>query len=202
MPPGWVRPDSLLPWVALVVACYLLGSFPSAYLAGRFRRKGDIRALGDRNPGAANAWQVLGAPIGAGVALVDIAKGIGTVLVARAILAGEGAALLGGIAAVMGHNWPFFLRFRGGRGAATALGVLVALLPKAAVPLGLAALIPILLTRSTMVGFVFIFVPLPLAAWWWGYPTYQVAYSVAMPLVVAAGHYLSVRRVARVAHSN
>ncbi|MBI4234650.1 MAG: glycerol-3-phosphate acyltransferase [Chloroflexi bacterium] len=188
---------SFLPWLYLMGSCYLIGAFPSAYLAGRLLRGLDIRAVGDHNPGAENVWRHVSHLAGLTVATIDIGKGALAALAARALVNTDGAAMLGGFFAVAGHNWPVFMGFRGGRGAATALGVLLLLIPRLVFPLGLVAAVPLFLTRSTTVAFAFVYVPLPLVAWYMGVPTPFVAYSVALPVIVGISHFITLRRVAR-----
>ena len=103
--------------------------------------------------------------------------------------------MVAGFAAVTGHNWPFFLHLRGGRGAATALGVLMALLPLPAVPMAASALIFLVITRSTTVALSFIFIPLPAVAWYLGVSYPMVVYCATLPMVVGLAHYLSMRKL-------
>lgn len=108
---------------------YLLGSIPTAYLLVRWTSGTDIRQAGSGNVGTLNSYLVTKSRlVGAGVLLVDVLKGAASVVVARAI-AGEEFALLGiaGTMAVVGHNFPVWLGFRGGRGLATAAGVMAVL---------------------------------------------------------------------------
>lgn len=107
------------------ISSYLLGSIPTAYLLGRWRKKLDIRKCGFRNMGALNAFRVLGPFWGAVTFLVDAGKGAAAVAMARAGGLGEVAVFYCGLLAVAGHNWPVFLGFRGGKGAATGLGVIL-----------------------------------------------------------------------------
>ena len=121
-------------WLGIIVAAYLIGSLPTANLAARWLKRQDIRTLGDRNVGAANAFRNLGARAGLTVGAVDIGKGAAAILLAK-FAGGETALqMTAGLAAVVGHNWPFYLQFRGGRGAATTLGVFMGLLPCLAFP--------------------------------------------------------------------
>ena len=113
-----------------VLAAYLLGSIPWPYLVVRALRGIDIRSVGDGNMGTQNVWQAVGPAAALVVLLGDMAKGAVAVLLPGLIGAPVATAALAGPAAVAGHIWPVFLRFRGGGGAATALGVLWALLPR------------------------------------------------------------------------
>ena len=182
---------AILSWFFIVGVCYLLGTLPSAYLAGRFLRGIDIRDLGDRNPGTANAWRLFGAKAGVAVFIVDCAKGIGAVLLARLIVDSQDAALLGGLAVVAGHNWPVYLGFKGGRGAATLLGVLLITWPQAAFPLFLLGGIPLLLTRSSTVALGFIFSSFPLVAWLTGASLSLIGYSVVLMALVGYTHWMT-----------
>ncbi|MBN1825978.1 MAG: glycerol-3-phosphate 1-O-acyltransferase PlsY [Candidatus Eisenbacteria bacterium] len=108
---------------------YLLGSVPLGYWIPRAMHGIDIRTVGSGNTGFTNVYRAVGVVPGLIVLVADVAKGALAVLIARA--AGEGAGLiaLAGAAAVAGHIWSLFLRFRGGKGVATAAGVLFSILP-------------------------------------------------------------------------
>jgi len=115
-----------------VVASYLLGATPTAYLAGRLARGIDLRQHGSKNLGATNVYRVLGWRWAIPVALIDIAKGaIPVALFGRWAAAGPWVAVGLGIAAVLGHVFSPYMRFKGGKGVATALGVFLALAPVA-----------------------------------------------------------------------
>lgn len=116
----------------LLVLSYLLGAFPSAVVVGRLLRGIDIREHGSGNAGATNAWRVLGWRGGLPVALIDVAKGAAAAAgIARLPLGPlpldlEIIAILCGLAAVLGHVFPVYTGFRGGKGVATAGGMLLA----------------------------------------------------------------------------
>jgi glycerol-3-phosphate acyltransferase PlsY len=118
----------------VVLAAYLVGSIPFGLLITRALGLGDLRGIGSGNIGATNVLRTGNRGAAAATLVLDAAKGAAAVLVARAI-AGEAAALLAGFAAFLGHLYPVWLRFRGGKGVATFLGVLLAL----AWPVGLIA---------------------------------------------------------------
>jgi glycerol-3-phosphate acyltransferase PlsY len=157
-------------WYALAAAAgYLLGSVPTGYWVAR-RRGVDIRALGSGNIGATNVFRTLGKGPGVLVLLVDALKGAGSCggALALAHQAGLDAGTLGavgGVAAVLGHNYTCWLGFKGGKGIATTAGVLAVLLP-AALGLCLAAwLLVFLASRYVSLASVVAAVVLPLAAW-------------------------------------
>ena len=109
-------------WPTLVGA-YLLGSVPSAYLAGKWSRGVDIRRYGSGNVGATNLLRITSRRVALPVIIFDSAKGIIMVAVAWQLGLGVTEQLVVGIAAIVGHNWPVFLRFSGGRGVITTMGV-------------------------------------------------------------------------------
>jgi len=128
------------------VLAYLIGSIPVAYIFGRLLKGIDIREHGSGNMGATNAFRVLGKGPGTVVLILDIIKGIIPVtLLANAFGQGEALSLvIISLAAVAGHNWTVFLGFKGGKGMATSLGVLIGLamqLPGLRVVLGFATMI-------------------------------------------------------------
>ena len=179
---------------ALVLFSYLLGSIPSAYIAGRLRKGVDIKMIGDRNAGAANVFRNIDHRAGIAVLVADIAKGAIPVLVSLA-LASTPVVLLCGIAAVGGHNWPLFHGLKGGRGQATALGVLLALMPVETGILMAVCAVPFLVTRNTMLAGAIVFSPLWLLAWIMGEPGALVAYSIGLPCLVGLAHFLTTRHL-------
>jgi acyl phosphate:glycerol-3-phosphate acyltransferase len=112
----------------VVLAAYLLGSIPFGLLITRALGLGDLRGIGSGNIGATNVLRTGNKGAAAATLLLDAAKGAVAVLVARALV-GETAAVLAGGAAFLGHLFPVWLKFRGGKGVATFLGVLLALVP-------------------------------------------------------------------------
>jgi glycerol-3-phosphate acyltransferase PlsY len=121
------------------VLSYLIGSFPAGYLAGRIAGI-DIRTVGSGNVGATNVLRSLGKRFGYPVFVIDFAKGLSAVLLSQLVAKNAGsnensvelAATLAGICAVLGHTFPLWLKFRGGKGVATSIGALFALMPAAA----------------------------------------------------------------------
>ncbi len=119
-------------YILIAIISYLLGSIPFGLLVGKWLAKVDVRKHGSGNIGMTNVLRTAG-PFSAILTLIgDMGKGIVAVLLARNF-GGDGIfALVAGILAVVGHNWPVFLRFRGGKGVATIAGVLVAYQPAVA----------------------------------------------------------------------
>lgn len=109
-----------------MILSYLIGSFSSAYVLGKIFMKTDIRSYGSGNAGTTNAMRVFGKRVGLMVFILDFLKGMLAVYIGGKIL-GHNGELIGGLFAVIGHMWPVFLKFRGGKGIATSFGVLLVL---------------------------------------------------------------------------
>jgi glycerol-3-phosphate acyltransferase PlsY len=119
--------------LAVLIAAYLVGSIPSGLLVARSAGIQDIRQHGSGNIGATNVLRTLGWKYGLAVLALDAAKGSCGVLLARWAGTGQVGQTLGGMAAMVGHLWPCTLRFQGGRGVATSLGLMLVLNPLVAV---------------------------------------------------------------------
>ena len=124
----------MLPIIIAITISYLIGSIPTAYIFGRILKGQDIRRFGSGNVGATNAFRFLGKVPGMLVLLLDIGKGflaiaaLGSFCVVRShLVSNEICLILIGIACIAGHNWTVFLGFKGGKGVATTLGVLLGL---------------------------------------------------------------------------
>jgi glycerol-3-phosphate acyltransferase PlsY len=149
-----------------LVASYVLGSLPTSYLAAKYGAGIDLREVGSKSLGATNVYRILGWRYAIPVGVIDMAKGAIPVLL-FAPRAGTAAwiPLATGTAAVLGHVFSAFVRFRGGKGVATAAGVVVALQPAA---LGLAAIVwvgVLLATRIVSVASIASAVAFPLTVW-------------------------------------
>jgi glycerol-3-phosphate acyltransferase PlsY len=118
--------DSIIVWVILIIGAYLLGSVPLSYLVGRSRGI-DLRKHGTQQVGGGNLWRTTSRTLGLMVGIFDFIKGMLMVLIAWRLELDAGQQLAVGLAAMVGHNWPVFLRVPGGRGIATGLGIIIIL---------------------------------------------------------------------------
>lgn len=167
--------------LALVVG-YLLGSIPFAYIAGRLIKGVDIREVGGGNMGTLNTMRQIGPLPGFGVFFADVAKGALAVLIAQWLGLHPYWVFAAGMAAVVGHNWPVWLKFRGGQGLATTMGVLLALAPiPFAVSFGV-MLVVISFTSNVRLGAVVGFVFFPPLVWAFGAELSLIIYSIALPV--------------------
>ena len=129
----------------LIISSYLIGSISFAYTIGLVFKGIDIRTVGDKNAGAANVFRHFGPVLGTMVAILDICKGITVILIAKYFGVILPVIFLCGIAVVIGHTWPVYFGFKGGRGVACAIGVFFALFP-----------IPILALMAIMALIIFV----------------------------------------------
>jgi acyl phosphate:glycerol-3-phosphate acyltransferase len=182
-----------MPPIAFTLLGYVLGSIPFGLLLTRAAGFGDIRAIGSGNIGATNVLRTGNKGLAAATLLLDGGKGAAAVLIARAV-AGHDAALWAGLGAVLGHLFPVWLRFNGGKGVATGYGVLIA----AAWPVGLAAgaawlIVAGLLRRSSLAALVS-FALAPVLAWALGAPHVAVL-SAVVAVLVYIRHQANIRRL-------
>lgn len=156
---------AVLNWVFAVLAGYLLGSVPFAYIIGRRTLGIDIREHGSGNVGATNMWRVGGTRLGLLCLALDLLKGVvPTLLVYH--LRGESHALVAGIAAVAGHMYPIWLRGSGGKGVATAAGIFLVLAPGPLLHAVLAfGAVGPLATRTVSAGSIVAAFVLPFMCW-------------------------------------
>ena len=178
---------------------YLLGSIPTGLIAGRFFGRVDIREFGSGKTGVTNALRTLGRGAALLVLGVDVAKGALPVLIGRFVFEEPWAAALGGGAAVVGHTWPVFARFRGGRGVSTTFGAFLAAAPIVAViMLALAGLI-LFVTRyvsaMSVVGVFAGFIALIVLVVAGSLPAQYLAFGALATLFVELNHLGNIRRL-------
>jgi glycerol-3-phosphate acyltransferase PlsY len=171
--------------IITVVIGYLLGSIPFAYITARLKMGIDIRQVGSGNAGALNVYREVGPIFGLAVLAGDLIKGILAVLIAQWLGLSLIWTCVAGFAAVVGHNWPCFLGFRGGRGAVTIMGVILPLIPiQFAIGFGI-AVVAIIITSNIKVGIIGIAF-IPLIAWLFDKEPTLVFYSLALFLFLVA----------------
>jgi glycerol-3-phosphate acyltransferase PlsY len=152
--------------IAAFIAAYLLGSIPSAYIAGRLTKKIDIRNVGSHNMGAMNSFYNLGKGVGIMVLATDILKGIAAVALADLVLDIPNLYIfICGFIVVLGHNYPVWLKFKGGKGGATAIGAIIYFIPWS-IPIVLTIfLILTVITKFPTLSYGIAMVSFPFVAW-------------------------------------
>jgi glycerol-3-phosphate acyltransferase PlsY len=139
--------------IVCVILAYLIGSISPSTLFGKWIAHIDIREHGSGNAGATNTLRVLGPRVAVLVLLLDILKGMLAIAIAWNVgHGGPWTTYLSGLAVIVGHNWPVFFGFRGGKGVATTIGVLLLTMPTPALLAGLIAIALVILTRIVSVG--------------------------------------------------
>ena len=171
-----------------VVSAYLIGSIPFALLLARRWGTADLRAIGSGNLGAANVMRASGVKAGIVVALLDIAKGAASVALAQRLSPEGPASAIAGFAAIVGHIYPIWLRFRGGKGVATACGVFSVLTPAAVPPALLIFVAAVSLTKYVSFGSLVATVAFPPIAYAIGSPAPVVVVAFAASAMIVFRH--------------
>lgn len=190
--------------ITLLLAAYLLGSIPSAVWIGKVFFNTDVREYGSGNAGATNTFRVLGPKAGVPVLLMDIAKG--WMAVQLATYFGEympatqqfiNFKLTLGVAALLGHIFPVFAGFRGGKGVATLLGILWGVNPPAAVICMGVFLLFFLTTGYVSLGSMAAAVSFPFIVMWWLNETVTSmnVFAIAVPILVLVTHQKNIERL-------
>jgi glycerol-3-phosphate acyltransferase PlsY len=185
-------------WLLGLLGSYLIGSIPTAYLLVKRLKGVDVRTIGSGNVGATNATRVAGVWAGVAVFLIDAAKGLVAVwLIAPWSLASPSSTqrLACGMAAILGHNFPVFLRFRGGKGMATTIGVLLGTMPLVALGLLLVWAVAFAIARYVSVGSLAAAAALPALQLASGQSRSDVVIGAALALLIVVRHRSNISRL-------
>ena len=178
-----------------VGAAYLLGSVPFGYILGKFFKVSDIRRHGSGNIGATNVLRLLGWRAALPVLLLDAGKGTAAVLAARALGCDPIFVLAAALAVLVGHCFPLFLKFKGGKGAATGIGLLIPLSGYVCASAVLLAVIVIALTRYVSLGSILGALSVPLLFYLYGFEPLYIIFGAVMALLVIARHGENIKRL-------
>lgn len=184
--------------VLAIAASYLLGSIPFGVIVGKLAKGIDIRDYGSGNIGASNVMRTLGPGLGVFVFALDTAKGVGAVEICRGLGLGPWWVVACALTAVFGHTFSVFLKFKGGKGVATSLGIIIALDPViAAVAFGIWAIL-VGLTRYISLASILASLSVPVQMVVWTArdvpPAYQVLATLAA-LTILAKHKSNIKRL-------
>jgi glycerol-3-phosphate acyltransferase PlsY len=181
--------------ILTLMASYLAGSIPTAYLTGRFIKGIDIRTVGTRNMGAMNTFYEVGFIPGILVLLIDIGKGAAAIALATWLELPLFVQYLAGVIAIAGHSFPVWLKFRGGKGGATLIGILIYLMPWG-IPIGLAIFgLLLLLTRFPTFSYSIALLCFPFIAWLIYHDGALVTYSTLILLLPALQYIPRLREI-------
>ena len=176
----------------LVLLGYFIGSFPTAYIFGRKLKGIDIRQAGDKNMGARNAYFEIGHKAGILIAIIDAVKGLLAVLLAKWFHAPESVVLWMGVSCILGHNFPVFLKFRGGRGEAVTMGIIIALVPVQMLIVGPIAILVLVLFKNMILTSAVYYVGMVVTCWIMGVAGLMIFYIIGIAVIVAVTHLVRV----------
>ena len=175
----------LVSGVIAVVIAYLLGSIPGAYIVTRLVTGKDIRKLGGGNVGARNVYQEIGLKAAIPVAIIDVGKGVGAVALAKFVLGAPSLfVVIAGLVAVAGHIWSIYLKFNGGNGLATTIGVLSLIMTRELlIVLGIMLVLTVI-TRNPVLSLNIGLLSLPVSSWFLEKSWLAVVFSFLLLLIM------------------
>ena len=182
-------------YLLMGVLAYLVGSIPSGLILGKLFWHTDLRKYGSHNIGATNAWRTLGKIPGIIVFLADSLKGQAGVLLGLSLVGTPLAAVIGGLLAIVGHSFSLFLRFHGGKGVATSLGVLTMLMGNVTLIVFVLWFTIVYMTRYVSLGSVVAGVLTPILAALFAYPMEYIVFTVIAALLVIVRHRENIKRL-------
>lgn len=181
--------------LALIAASYLVGAVPVGFLVVRALKGLDIRQYGSGNIGTINVYRIGGLSLAILVLAADVLKGAVPVLAASRLGFTPLWVVLAGMAAIVGHNWSVFFRFKGGKGVATSLGVVMALSPYTALICAAVWGLAVLLTGYSSVGSMLGGIAVPVAFKLLGAPAEYVGFGLIAAIFVLVRHESNIRRL-------
>lgn len=182
-------------FIVIVVLSYIIGSIPNGLLIGKKISGVDLREFGSKNIGATNAYRVLGIKPALIVFVTDAAKGVIGVWLGQSLSGTPIALLLGGIAAITGHNWSIFLGFKGGRGVATGLGVIMMIVPKVTLCVFAVWAIIVYITRYVSLASIIAATLVPVLMWYTGERIEYLYFGIVAAVFVIVRHKANIQRL-------
>lgn len=182
-------------YVIVVILSYVIGSVPSGLILGKTFWNVDLRQHGSKNIGATNAWRTLGKLPGFIVFVADLLKGMIGVYLGMLIVGTSTAMIIGGIMAIIGHSLSLFLKFKGGKGVATGLGVLIMLMPSVSAIVFLIWLVIVLISKYVSLASIIAAVFVPVCAFAAGMSYDYVAFGIVAALFVIYRHKSNIVRL-------
>ena len=181
--------------VIIMLVAYLLGSIPFGYIFAKLFGKTDIREHGSGNIGATNVLRVMGWKLALPVFVLDLLKGFMAVFLAKIVDSGSLLPLAAGILVMLGHSFPLFLGFKGGKAAATAIGVLLALSGWVTLALFAAAVLILAVTRYVSLASVVGSLLVPIFFWLFGFDLPHIIFGLAVAALVVFRHQANIKRL-------
>ena len=190
----------MIPLLVALLCSYLIGSFPTGFLLVKWLKRIDLRAVGSGNIGATNVGRVAGVWASALVFVIDAAKGVLAVVVVapRALPSPHPAAVFAcGLAAVLGHTFPLFLHFKGGKGVATTIGVLLSAMPPAGIVYLLVWMVCVMVWRYVSVGSLVAAASIPLVQRLLQRSPAEILLGIALAFLIVLRHRANIDRLRR-----
>ena len=182
----------------VVLACliaYFLGSIPNGLVFGKLIWNVDLREHGSHNIGATNAWRTLGKGPGFLIFLLDFLKGAVSVYLGMYLGGTALACVLAGVFAIVGHSCSLFLKFKGGKGVATGLGVIVMMMPVPALLVFLVWLGVVKVSGYVSLGSIIAAALVPVFAWQFGYPAEYIGFGILAAAFIIIRHHANIGRL-------
>ena len=184
-----------MPLFLACVASYLIGSIPNGLIFGKLFWGVDLREHGSHNIGATNAWRTLGKGPGFLIFFLDFLKGVCGVYLDSLTDSSPTSLVLGGLMAIVGHSCSLFLRFKGGKGVATGLGVIAMLMPKTTILIFLLWFLLVYFTGYVSLGSVVAASFVPFLAWWGHEPEAYIVFGITAAIFVIYRHKTNIQRL-------
>lgn len=184
-----------MPLFLACVASYLIGSIPNGLIFGKLFWGVDLREHGSHNIGATNAWRTLGKGPGFLIFFLDFLKGVCGVYLGSLTDSSPTSLVLGGLMAIVGHSCSLFLRFKGGKGVATGLGVIAMLMPKTTILIFLLWFLLVYFTGYVSLGSVVAASFVPFLAWWGHEPEGYIVFGITAAIFVIYRHKTNIQRL-------
>ncbi len=184
-----------MPLFLACVASYLIGSIPNGLIFGKLFWGVDLREHGSHNIGATNAWRTLGKGPGFLIFFLDFLKGVCGVYLGSLTDSSPTSLVLGGLMAIVGHSCSLFLRFKGGKGVATGLGVIAMLMPKTTILIFLLWFLLVYFTGYVSLGSVVAASFVPFLAWWGHEPEAYIVFGITAAIFVIYRHKTNIQRL-------
>ena len=181
----------------IFIAAYLIGSIPFGYILTKLLRDTDIRSHGSGNIGATNVLRVVGWKAALPVSILDVLKGVTAVLLAKAVSDLPAVYLGAGMLAMIGHSFPIFLRFKGGKAVATAIGALIVISGTVTLVFIILAGLIVALTRYVSLGSIIGSLSVPIMFFIFGYDLEHIFFGLGLGLLVAVRHHANIGRLFR-----
>ena len=182
-------------YILTAILAYLIGSIPSGLILGKLFWHKDLREHGSHNIGATNAWRTLGKGAGIAVFIADSLKGQAGVALGLVLAGTPLAAVIGGLFAIIGHSFSIFLRFHGGEGVATSLGVLTLLMGDVTFMVFVLWMTIVYMTRYVSLGSVVAGFLTPILAALFAYPMEYILFTVIAAILVIVRHRENIVRL-------